>query len=112
MQYEVYNGYLKQFAEEEILVSNEPVFAEKIKDVEKREKEEFKKLEKLFKKESQDVEDLFNDPSSKGEQKFKLLKERILKTMKENSKQDTILSKLTGINEDFEKQIVESKVEV
>ncbi len=48
----MYNGYLEQFKEEEVRVSNEPSFVEKDRELEKREKEELKKLDKIFKKES------------------------------------------------------------
>ena len=68
------------------MVSNEPIFAEKQKELDKREKEELKKLEKQFKKEAQDIDDIYNDAGLKGEAKFKQMKDRILKTIKENAK--------------------------
>mmetsp|Transcript_28101 Transcript_28101/g.21026 ORF Transcript_28101/g.21026 Transcript_28101/m.21026 type:complete len:98 (+) Transcript_28101:137-430(+) len=84
-QQEVYNSYLEKFKEEEIYVSNEPNILENQKNLEKLEKEELKKLEKVFKKEIQEVQDIF-DGGSKGEARFKLLKERISKTLKEVGK--------------------------
>ncbi len=52
MQMEIFNKFISEFKEEEDSVLSDPKLDEKVKDFEKREKEEMKKLEKVFKKES------------------------------------------------------------
>lgn len=51
MQREIFNGYIKDFKDEEKMIEEEINISDKIKDAEKREKEEFKKLDKIFTKE-------------------------------------------------------------
>ena len=44
----------------------EPSFGEKVRDLEKREKEEVKKIDKLVKKEVQEVEEAYSNQNAKG----------------------------------------------
>lgn len=101
MQFEVYQGYVDQFKDEEIMVNNEPNISEKQKESEKREKEELKKLEKLFKKETSEIDETYSSQSLKGEAKFKAMKERMLKTIKESSKQDFALQKMLSNSDEL-----------
>jgi hypothetical protein len=59
MQLEFFNSCVKDLSEEEQALKSEPSFADKEKELEKRQKEELKKLEKVFKKEAAEVEDLY-----------------------------------------------------
>ena len=86
MQLEIYNNFLKDFQDEEKSLTQEINFAEKQKDLEKREREEFKKLEKVFRKDHQEVEDIFTDTSLSSAAKLKAMKDKIMKTINEINK--------------------------
>jgi hypothetical protein len=59
MQREIFNGYIKDFKEEEKMIEEEINISEKLKDAEKREKEEFKKLDKVFAKEQGSMDEIY-----------------------------------------------------
>lgn len=85
------NNFLKDFAEEEKSLLEEPAWLiEKHRDIEKREKEEMKRLEKqVFKKDAQEVDEAYANNN------LKLLREKVLKSINENVvKQQKQLTKI------------------
>ncbi len=92
MQLQVLTNFLKDFQEDEKLLlasENEDVSAEKLRDIEKREKEEWKRIEKMIiKKDQVDVEEAY------GNTNVKLLRDRIQKSITEGVlKQQKLLAK-------------------
>lgn len=111
MQLEVFNQYLEKFGDMEISVNNEPITAERKKDLEKREKEELKKAERLVKKQMEEITEVA-DSSLKGEAKFLALKEKIMKSVKDLNKAEAEFGKANGAKMEIEKFVENSKKDV
>lgn len=95
MQLQVFNNFISDFQEEEKqLLQDESSFAEKQRDIEKREKEELKRLEKqVFRRDFVEVEDAYTSGNAKA------LRDRIAKTINEGIvKQSKVLARANQSN--------------
>lgn len=83
VQLEVLMKFVKDFEEEERALRDQPerLFMDKLKDQEKREKEETKRIDKVFKKETGEVEELHHNATNATV--CKALRDRIAKTIAE-----------------------------
>jgi hypothetical protein len=111
MQLGVLNNFLKDFQEDEkalIEYGESGVSSEKLRDLEKREKEELKRLDKsVFKKDQVEVEEAYANSN------LKLLRDRIYKSITDGViKQQKILAKCQAIFAESEALVARKKLEI
>ncbi|CDW74702.1 UNKNOWN [Stylonychia lemnae] len=116
MQLQIYNNFLKDFQDDEKTLLIEPAhhFAEKLRDNEKREKEEFKKVEKILKKDAGEIEELYQNVSAQSSNvnQLKAFRDRIAKTITEITKQQKSNAKQQQICSNQDQLVNKMKSEI
>jgi Myosin-like coiled-coil protein len=112
MQLEVFKNFVKDFEEEErslLMDESDPAFfAERQRDLEKREREEIKRLEKqVFKKDLLDVEEAYVHGN------LKQLRERMLRSINEGiAKQQRFLARVQALYDEESKISQKKKADI
>ncbi len=111
-QQQVYDQFIKDYVDDEIMLDKPIDFTSKQKDFEKRERDEQKKFEKIQKREATEIEDLFNDASMTKEAKTKALKKRLTQFMVDQQQKQKSILRVHEICSKGETQLKQQEVDL